>query len=310
MSPLRVAYLDFWRGFEPRDFVARFPELAEAAASAGGLATVTEPARADLVVFSCFPDGRKTHKPRDPHAWADTSATRLFYTGENVDPSFATCDFAMSFRRDLDHPNHLRVPNYVATQRAFGFAPDALLSPPAEAAAIRRSKTRFCTYVQRNRVPIRERFVEKLSAYKQVDCAGPSLNNTGFVANRERKYELYRESKFAVCFENEAEVGYTTEKLPDALLTDCVPLYWGDPTVHQDFDADCFVHLRDFPSMDAMIERIIELDRDDEAYDAMLGARRYPGRDGLPPAADPMVLGAFFWHVLAAAVGGRLPRSA
>lgn len=309
MSPLAVAFVDFWRGFTPENFLARFPELAQAAAPLGGLAVVAEPARADLVVFSCFPDGRKTLRPRDPRAWTGSAAPRLFYTGENVDPSFATCDFALSFRRDVAHPDHLRVPNYVGTQRAFGFPDDALLHPPADPAALRRAKTRFCVYVQRNRVPLREDFVRALSRYKPVDCAGPSLNNTGFVADRRRKYELYREAKFAVCFENEAEVGYTTEKLPDALLSGCVPLYWGDPTVHQDFDPASFVHLRDFPSLDAMIERIVELDTDDDAYDEVLGAPRYPG-SSLPPQADPAVLRAFFDRVVDAARAGALRPSA
>ena len=40
----------------------------------------------------------------------------------------------------------------------------------------------------------------------------------------------------------------------DALLTHAVPVYWGDPTVHLDFDPACFVHLRDFADVDACIE--------------------------------------------------------
>jgi hypothetical protein len=309
VSKLRIACLDFWRGFEPGELVRRLPELAQAIELAGlRLELVPDAKAADLVVFSCFPDGRKTLRPRDPRAWTGTRAARLFYTGENVDPNLAQCDFALSFRRDVADPRHLRVPNYVTTQRLFGFAHGALLQPPADPAAMRRAKTRFCAYVQRHRVPLREEFVRRLSRYKRVDCAGPSLFNTGFTVSRAEKYELYRTAKFAVCFENEAAVGYTTEKLPDALLSDCVPLYWGDPTVHQDFDPGCFVHLRDFASLDAMVARIVELDRDDDAYDALLGARRYPPRPGapagaLPPHADPAELRAFFARCVAAVRG-------
>lgn len=295
MSALRVTCTDFWPGFEPAELLLRFPELAQVAE----VELVAEPARADLVVFSTFVDGRKVARPRDPRTLG-ARGTRLFYTGENVRPDFATCDFALSFCRELVDARHLRVPNFVGTQRLHGYPGDALLHGHADPAAARRAKTRFCAYVQGNRVPLREDFVRRLARYKPVDCAGPSLNNTGSVVDRRGKYALYRACKFAVTFENEAAVGYTTEKLPDALLEHCVPIYWGDPTVRLDFDPACFLHLRDFPSADALVERIAELDQDDAAYERLLGARRLPG-GVLPPHADPAVLRAFFARVAEAA---------
>lgn len=292
MDILRVAFLDFWPTFTTDDFLTRFPELGVVAE----VEVTVDPARADLVVFSCFPEGRRTTRPRDPRSWTSVRGVRLFYTAENVRPDFATCDAAMSFCRDLVDARHLRVPNYVGTQRAFGFDDDALLHPPPDPAAARRGKTRFCAYVQGNSTPFREDFVSKLSRYKRVDCAGPSLNNTGFTVGRAEKYDLYGESKFAVTFENEATVGYTSEKLPDALLAGCVPIYWGDPTVHLDFNPGAFLHLRDFASADDLVERIVELDRDDAAYEAILAAPRYLG--GVRPAERaPELLRAFFARV-------------
>lgn len=293
---LRIAFADFWPGFQPAEFARRFPELGEVAE----LVYVDDARAAELVVFSCFPDGRRAARVRDPRVRTGTNAVRLFYTGENLRPDMAACDFAMSFCRDIVDERHLRVPNYVGTQRLHGFESDALLRAPADPGALRRSKTRFCTYVQGNRVPMREEFVLALAKYKKVDCAGPSLNNTGFVADRKRKYELYRESKFAVTFENEATVGYTSEKLPDALLTNCVPIYWGDPTVTLDFDSRCFVHRRDFASVGELVARIAQLDQDDAAYEAMLAAPKYAGgsrRDG----ANSATLGSFLERVVRAA---------
>ena len=57
MNKLRVAFLDFWRGFTPDDFLTRFPELGQAAE----VVATPEPDEADLIVFSCFPEGRRTH---------------------------------------------------------------------------------------------------------------------------------------------------------------------------------------------------------------------------------------------------------
>lgn len=291
---MKVAYLDFWPGFAPDHFPRRFPALELIAR----IEHVSDAREADLVVFSCFPGGHRTSRPRDPHAWAGTSGTRLFYSAENVRADFGTCDFAITFARDLVDDRHLRVPNYVGTQAFHGFAPDALRVPPANPAELRRSKTRFCTYVQGNRLAFREDFVRALQRYGRVDCAGPSLNNTGFVADRVRKYELYRESKFAVTFENEAALGYTSEKLPDALLSGCIPIYWGDPTVHLDFDPRCFVHVADPTDFEGAVERIAAIDRDDDLYEAMLSAPRFPAT-GPADGADPERLHAFLERVVA-----------
>ncbi len=219
MTALKLACVDFWPGFEARELLLRFPELAAAAP----IVPVGDPRAADLVIASVFVDGRRQSRPRDPARAFGAGGTRLFYTAENVRPDFEACDFALSFCRELVDPRHLRVPNYVGTTRCFGFQDGELYQPAADPGGVRRAKTRFCTYVQGNRVALREEFVRRLARYKRVDCAGPSLNNTGFVADRVQKYALYRESKFAVTFENEAAVGYTSEKLPDALLARALP---------------------------------------------------------------------------------------
>ncbi len=295
MNTLRACSLDFWSGFEDPEFSRRFPALSDVVE----VEWVERPEDAELLVFSCFPEGQRTTRPRDPHSWTGGRGLRLFYTPENVRPDFRTCDFAMSFARELVDPRHLRTPNYLGTCHTFGFGGDSLLTPPADPAAILAGKTRFCAYVQGNRVPSRERFVRALQRHAEVVCAGPSLNNTGGNVDRVGKYALYRECKFAIAFENESAVGYTTEKLPDALLSACVPIYSGDPTVQLDFDPGCFLDRADFSSEEALIERILELDRDDEAYLALLGAERYPaGRR--PEATEPAAQRAFFERVVRA----------
>ena len=308
MTALRVAAAGWWRGFDSADLVVRFPELLECAE----VDFVDDPNAADLVMYSCFENGEKTLRPRSPvpssasaEPRSKRTPVRLFYTAENVRPDFRECDFAISFSREICDPRHLRWPNSIGALRSCGRDLDALERPrPSveEAAALRRAKARFCAYVQGNRVPFREDFVRKLSRYKKVDCGGPSLNNLGKTVNRREKYELFAESKFAVTFENEDCLGYVTEKLPDALAVDCVPIYWGDPTVTMDFDPRSFVHVRSAADVDDAIERIIALDRDDGAYDAMLRAPRFPNGE-TPEDYAPATAKAFFEKVVAAARG-------
>jgi hypothetical protein len=300
MSPkphLRIACVDFWASFEPADIGKRHPVLAELAE----IEWCDDPSRADLTIFSCFPNGIKNPRYRDPRSWTKCPGPRLFYCAENIPADFTKADFAITFSRTLLDGRHLRLPNYLARMPLFGFSADALLKAPADPARLLAQKTRFCMYIQGNRVPFRERFVLALSRYKPVDCAGPSLNNTGFLAGRMQKFDLYRESKFAVTFENEAALGYTTEKLTEAFLADTLPIYWGDPAVGLDFNLGAMVRVANAADVEAAIERIIALDRDDAAYVAALGARRY-ACEGYPISNDPQRIRAFFEKVLLSAV--------
>ena len=45
-----------------------------------------------------------------------------------------------------------------------------------------------------------------------------------------------------------------------------LPIYWGNPLVHQDFNPGRFLNYYDYESDEALIERIIELDQDDAKY--------------------------------------------
>jgi hypothetical protein len=49
-----------------------------------------------------------------------------------------------------------------------------------------------------------------------------------------------------------------------------IPIYWGNLKVGQDFNSKSFVNVNDFSSWQQAIEKIIELDSDDEKYKAML----------------------------------------
>src|SRR5437879_9856632 len=60
----------------------------------------------------------------------------------------------------------------------------------------------------------------------------------------------------------------------------CVPIYWGNPRVHEEFNPRSFLNYFDFPNQDALVERILELDRDDAKF---LEALRQPYFHGDQP---------------------------
>ncbi|WP_281650799.1 glycosyltransferase family 10 [Helicobacter bilis] len=84
----------------------------------------------------------------------------------------------------------------------------------------------------------RDMFFEALSKYKRVDSGGRWKNNIG--GNVDDKIEWLKSYKFNLCFENSSYPGYLTEKLFDAFLAGCVPIYWGDTSlkIHKNTCAD------------------------------------------------------------------------
>ena len=117
-------------------------------------------------------------------------------------------------------------------------------------------------------------FFEKLSAYKRVESPGTFMNNMpdGMTVNwlDDSKTTFQRRSKFTVCFESTCHNGFITEKITDAFFSDTIPIYFGSPDVTEIFNKDAFINVSDYDSLDAVVEKIKELDQDDEKYLAML----------------------------------------
>lgn len=58
----------------------------------------------------------------------------------------------------------------------------------------------------------------------------------------ENKGSVYRFSKFAFCYENTKNLdNYITEKIFDAMIYGCVPVYWGASNVCDFIPEDCFI---------------------------------------------------------------------
>ncbi|MBU1425728.1 MAG: hypothetical protein KKH12_08460 [Gammaproteobacteria bacterium] len=61
------------------------------------------------------------------------------------------------------------------------------------------------------------------------------------------KSEILSDAKFSYCYENVKDMPYyITEKIFDAFLSGCVPIYWGANNVLDYIPADCFIDRRNF----------------------------------------------------------------
>jgi hypothetical protein len=280
----------------PQLLFAKMPDLLNA------FAFVPE-AEPDFVMFS---DKFQQHVP--------ARSVPIYFPGENEEPTWKGYNWAFTFKYDeeLKDPRHLRFPNY--TRLGAGID---LIKGQARAEGILQSKKQFCAFVYSHNVGFRNQFFEKLSKYKFIHAPGASLHNTGWLSGKQHNDDLHsldnmygkyaqkvhylKQFKFTICFENESSIGYTSEKLYHAMLANSLPIYWGNPLVHRDFNTKSFINFHDYNSLDALIDRIIEVDKNDDLYLSYVQQPWYP-ENKLTRYTDSSIIIAHFKKIFAGKV--------
>jgi alpha(1,3/1,4) fucosyltransferase len=256
MKPrIRLRFSDFWPTFDLHD-----NDFTRLLSDAYSIEISDQP---DYLIYSCYGEQFRRHR-----------GIRIFYTGENRRSDFTQCDYAFSYDF-CDHPDHMRLPYW-----RFYFPDYALpIQPTLDPQTVLRNKTRFCNFVYSNKYcPTRNRFFRLLSKYKRVDAGGKLFNNIGGPVGGRAvgKIEFLRSYKFTIAFENESYPGYTTEKLYEAMFANTLPIYWGDPRVYVDFNPASFLNYCDYGSLKGLLQRVIEVDQNDELYCHYLQQPRFP----------------------------------
>jgi hypothetical protein len=137
------------------------------------------------------------------------------------------------------------------------------------------TKDKFCAFVVSNcDASSRITFFERLSKYKKVDSYGKCLKNTDETIPKGsgRDYlDFIGRHKFTICFENSKSKYYLTEKLRNAWLAGTIPIYYGSEMAPVWLNSKSFLYLSDDSNetMDKLIEKIIDLDSDDNKYKDM-----------------------------------------
>lgn len=224
---------------------------------------ITKDRDADYVFHSCF--GYDVLK---------YSGIRIFVTGENVTPNFNISDYALAFDHLTLGDRYIRLPLFKLFPEAYESL--CMQRPPAK--NILAAKEGFCAYVMsntKNSSQERIEIFEALTGYKEVSSGGKWRNNVGGpVAD---KIAFQSKHKFAIAFENSSSPGYLTEKFAQAAQSNCIPIYWGDPTIKGTFNPKAFINCHDYPSLEAVVQRIQQIDENDEEYLEMLSEPWFEG---------------------------------
>jgi hypothetical protein len=143
---------------------------------------------------------------------------------------------------------------------------------------------KFCAFIVSNPSNIeRLVFFKKLSKYKQIDSYGKIFRNMpeSDWSKHTENYKIFEKYKFVICYENSYAEKYITEKLPVAMMGTVIPIYKGASDVNEYFNKKSFLNRSDFKSDEELIQKIIELDQNDEKYLKMLSEPWF--KDGKEP---------------------------
>ena len=188
-------------------------------------------------------------------------------------PDFNVFDYAYGFDRNLQNGDRF------ARLTTCRFYPTGLCPELKEVEInedLLKSKTRFCNFMYSHAYGFRDEIFYKLSEYKKVESIGKHLNNTKAPNTRYNKdwsrlsIEARVSYKFSIAAENASFPGYTSEKLLYCLEAMTVPIYWGDPSIAKEFNTKRFINVHDYDSLDAVLERVKEIDNDDELFLSIL----------------------------------------
>lgn len=79
------------------------------------------------------------------------------------------------------------------------------------------------------------------------------------------KKEILPKYRFTIAYENCITPGYISEKMLEAMLYGCVPVYLGDPGIEKRIPKDCFIDKREYKTYEELYARLKSMGEDEHA---------------------------------------------
>lgn len=255
MKSIKIAFADHWSDFKKdNNFILNFLKLQY------------------NVVLSDNPDFLFCGSNMSGERQRYSNCVKILISGENLIPDFNIYDYGAASAYLQFGDRYFRKPPYIAKKEIL------------DRSKINKQMAhrKFCNFIYRNSkwpgTKNRMNFCKLLQTYKQVDCPGQSLHNIDCKDLAPRNGDWYKSKqkfleqyKFTIAFENSFSEGYTTEKIIQPFYAYSIPIYWGNPLVTNEFNSKSFINCNDYGNdFNAVIEKVKELDNDDEKYLEML----------------------------------------
>jgi len=191
---------------------------------------------------------------------------KIFFSGEPYITNPEKYDLLM-FSHETEK-NIVDIPLYVVYMYD-----NELLNRIINKPKITKIPEKFCCFIVSNEsCPARNNMFQYLNQYKKVESCGRYANNMQFVIQHHYWTDEFRNFisnyKFIICFENNKQNTYSTEKIVNPYVAGSIPIYWGSSHIHNVFNKNSMLYLEDesIESYQKIINEIIELDNSDEKY--------------------------------------------
>lgn len=144
-----------------------------------------------------------------------------------------------------------------------------------------RTKKSFAGFVasHESENSIRGDFYKELSKYKEICSAGVYLNNMedGYCVDfhDDSKINFLSRCKFCLCFESTKHTGFISEKIEDAFISNCIPIYFGSETVFEIYNKDAFIYCSSRDDFDKTIEKVKKIDENDDLYLKIINSEKF-----------------------------------
>jgi alpha(1,3/1,4) fucosyltransferase len=193
-------------------------------------------------------------------------AYKINFVGEPALPKSDKYDVVLTSINHVE--NIVDLPLSVAYIHCNNFLPYLINRP-----IITSVPAQFCSFIVSNpKCETRNNMFNLLNQYKKVNSMGRFANNIGQIIHypywSPQFFDVLSNHKFMICFENTKMETYSTEKIVNPYLSRTIPIYWGSHNIKNIFNPESMLFLEDETdeSIQKLLEKIIELDNDDQKY--------------------------------------------
>ena len=242
----------------------------------------------ELVVFSNY-----------GHDYLNYTCFRLFVSCENVSRiSPFKADFAFGCNEITEFEWYCRLPYY----RLAYESKELTRKRPQDLVSTWQNRAGVAVVVSNPMGRERNEFWEAMECRSPVASGGHFRNNVGGPVPDKRNF--LASFRFCICFENSSGTGYITEKLFDAWLAGCIPIYWGC-TLQDGINPKAVIHANHFGDWNQLADHVIEVNGNPELQKQYLTEPLFP--TGLPPNLEDRAFALAFKSAFEQ--GSRLPRT-
>lgn len=226
-----------------------------------GFVLVDHPNQADLLLSRSFDDLLPvlqkytscqealiwTHEPR-----FDTTFSKVQYLRNGAKVHIMNCYtkdiYCDNYRYCFCYEESLPVPNYQGFTREKG-KKIATIASFKDLGALQKDNINIDLTALRNQIAMEGYRLGKGDLYGPGWPPGMAIEDFRYHEDRKnKKIDTLKKYHFNLCFENTNIAYYCTEKIWECLAAGCLPIYYGNDTIYEDFPRESFLDYRKFQS--------------------------------------------------------------